>query len=180
MSRKGRSPIGLPKGVEIKVADNTVTVKGPKGSLEQVMKPGVVVKIEDAEISVSVEEKLSEELPGAHGLYWSLINNMITGASTGWTKTLDLIGVGYRAAVKGSQLDLQLGFSHPSLVDIPQGIKVQVEKNTKVIITGADKRVVGSFAADVRALRPPEPYKGKGIRYTDEYVRRKAGKSGKK
>ncbi len=180
MSRKGRNPIELPKGVELKFAADKVIVKGPKGTLEQIVQKGLELQIEDGKVTVAVDSKLKEWLPGAQGLYWSLINNMVTGTTTGFTKNLELIGVGYRAAVKGQDLDLQLGFSHPTALKIPQGIEVKVEKNTKVAIMGADKRLVGQFAAEVRSLRPPEPYKGKGVRYADEYVRRKAGKAGKK
>ncbi len=179
MSRLAKNAIELPKGVELNFADNKVKVKGPKGTLELKTKPGLQVKVEDGKVIVDVEASLKRQLPGAHGLYWSLINNMVKGTTTGFEKKLELIGVGYRAAVQGAELDLQLGFSHPTKLSIPQGIEVKVEKNTKVTISGADKQLVGAFAAEARALRPPEPYKGKGVRYADEYVRRKAGKSSK-
>jgi len=178
MSRYGNSPIPLPGGVEVKKAGNIVNVKGPKGQLEVEVKTGIEVAVEETQVLVSRDEK--SLLPVAmHGLYRSLINNMVIGVDKGYEKRLSLIGVGYRAAVAGNLLDLQLGFSHPTKVEIPQGINVKVEKATTIIIDGIDKQVVGQFAATVRALRPPEPYKGKGVRYENEYVRKKAGKAAK-
>jgi large subunit ribosomal protein L6 len=178
MSRKAKLPIMLPKGVEAKQEGNLITVKGPKGVLSQEVMDGVLVKIEDGMITVTLGEKL-KEATNFLGLYWSLISNMVGGASQGYEKHLEMIGVGFRANIQGNLLDLHIGLSHPTKMEIPQGIEAKVEKNT-IKITGADKQKVGQFAADVRAKRPPEPYKGKGIRYKDEYVRRKAGKSGKK
>lgn len=178
MSRLAKTPILLPKGVEIKASKGEVEVKGPKGTVKRSIPEGISVKVEEGQISVHYDEK--SELPKPmYGLHWSLINNAIIGVSTGFEKQLSLIGVGYRAAVKGTVLDLQLGFSHPTQVDIPSEIQVAVEKSVLIKVTGVDKQLVGQFAADVRAKRPPEPYKGKGIRYVDEYVRKKAGKSAK-
>ncbi|MDN3507118.1 MAG: 50S ribosomal protein L6 [Simkaniaceae bacterium] len=178
MSRYGNSPIPLPGGVEVKKAGNKVNVKGPKGQLEVDVKDGIEVAVEETQVLVTRDEQ--SQLPSAmHGLYRSLINNMVVGVEKGFEKRLSLIGVGYRAAVAGNLLDLQLGFSHPTKVEIPQGINVKVEKSTTIIIDGIDKQVVGQFAATVRALRPPEPYKGKGVRYENEYVRKKAGKAAK-
>ena len=134
--------------------------------------------MKEGEVTVNYDEKSGLPKP-MYGLHWSLINNAIIGVSSGFEKQLSLIGVGYRAAVKGNVLDLQLGFSHPSQIDIPSEIEVAVEKSTLIKVTGMDKQVVGQFAANVRSLRPPEPYKGKGVRYVDEYVRKKAGKSAK-
>jgi large subunit ribosomal protein L6 len=139
---------------------------------------GISVDVQEGQIMVNYDEKSGLNKP-MHGLHWSLINNAVIGVSTGFEKQLSLIGVGYRAAVKGNVLDLQLGFSHPTQIDIPENIQVAIEKSTLIKITGVDKQVVGQFAADVRSKRPPEPYKGKGVRYVDEYVRKKAGKSAK-
>ena len=178
MSRLGKAPIPLPKGVEVKPSKTEVEVKGPKDTLKLTIPNGISVKVDEGQLHVVYDEASGLAKP-MHGLYRSLINNAVIGVSTGFTKELSLIGVGYRAAVKGSVLDLQLGFSHPSQVEIPAGIQVTVEKSTLIKVTGANKQLVGQFAADVRSLRPPEPYKGKGVRYVDEYVRKKAGKSAK-
>lgn len=178
MSRKGKQPISLPKGVEVKIDGNMVSVKGPKGNLSQSVKDGIAVAVESSEVLVSVAEGLS--MANFHGLYRSLIQNMVTGVSSGFEKKLEMIGVGYRAAVKGAALELLVGLSHPVSFTIPEGIAVKVDRNTHISITGADRQQVGQFAATIRAVRPPEPYKGKGIRYSGEYVRRKAGKAGKK
>lgn len=176
MSRKGKLPVELPNGVEVKVENREVTVKGPKGSLKQTIPEVIDLSIEEKVLHVKVDET-AEEAGALQGLYRSLISNMVVGTSTGFSKKLQMIGVGYRAAVKGNQLDVQVGLSHPTLLSIPDGLTVSVEKNTEITITGIDKQGVGQFAADVRSLRPPEPYKGKGIRYEGEYVRKKAGKS---
>lgn len=178
MSRYGNSPIPLPKGVEVKKTENKVFVKGPKGELTLDVKNGLECQIGEDLVQVSVAED-SQLSSAFHGLYRSLINNMIIGVSTGFEKRLSLIGVGYRAAIKGAALDLQLGFSHPTAVEIPKFLEVTVEKATTIIIKGIDKQSVGQFAATVRAIRPPEPYKGKGVRYEGEYVRKKAGKAAK-
>lgn len=178
MSRYGNTPIILEKGVEIKQQAQKLIVKGPKGELSLDVKEGILVAIEETSVFITLDEK--SNLPSSyHGLYRSLINNMILGVGKGFEKRLKLIGVGYRAAVSGKNLDLQLGFSHPSVMEIPGGLQVDVEKATTIIIKGIDKQVVGQFAASVRSLRPPEPYKGKGVRYESEYVRKKAGKAAK-
>lgn len=179
MSRKGKLPISLPKGVEVKVSDTEVSVKGPKGSLQQKLVPGVQVKVEDNQVVVSLADENSN-LDHFHGLYRTLISNMVVGTTEGFEKRLEMIGVGYRAAVQGDLLDLQIGFSHPTKLPIPKGLTVKVDKNTQITITGFDKHLVGQFAATIRSKRPPEPYQGKGIRYHGEYVRKKAGKSAAK
>ncbi len=178
MSRKGKQPILLPKGVEIKVQDKEVTVKGPKGTLSHEICEGISLSIEGDQCLVLVAEG-RDDMRRWHGLYRSIIANMVTGTSTGFQRTLELIGVGYRAAVKGQVVDLQLGYSHPTSVEIPHGVTVKVEKST-ITLEGADKQQVGQLAADIRAMRPPEPYQGKGVRYTNEYVRKKAGKAAAK
>ena len=179
MSRKGKLPIPLPKGVEVKVSETDVSVKGPKGSLTQKLVPGIRVKVEGSQVLVSLADEAAD-INHYYGLYRSLINNMVVGTTEGFEKRLEMIGVGYRAAVQGDLLDLQLGFSHPTKLPIPKGLTVKVDKNTLIIISGFDKHLVGQFAANVRSKRPPEPYQGKGIRYQGEYVRKKAGKSAAK
>lgn len=178
MSRKGKLPITLPKNVVVTISDNQVVVKGPKGTLKQSIAPGVEVNVEKGEVLVSVNDE--QRLGHFHGLYRALIQNMVQGTSEGFEKKLEMIGVGYRAAIQGTLLDLLIGFSHPTKLPIPQGITVKVEKNTLISITGFDKHLVGQFAATVRSMRPPEPYQGKGIRYSGEYVRKKAGKTAAK
>lgn len=168
----------LPKGVELTVSQNVVHIKGPKGNLSHVLPQGIQLVREGEKVVISEVEGASLEKPTL-GLHRSLIQNAIIGVSTGFQKTLQLIGVGYRAALKGSKLDLQLGFSHPCELDIPSQIKVEIDKSVSITITGIDKQLVGHFAAQVRGLKPPEPYKGKGIRYTEEFVRKKAGKAAK-
>lgn len=179
MSRKGKIPIPVPQGVEVKVSKNEVTVKGPKGTLHYPMKQGILVHLENNQLIVGIDEN-SQDAGNFHGLYRALLSNMVVGASKGFEKKLEMIGVGYRAAVQGHQLDLQIGFSHPTKLPIPEGLQVKVEKNTMISIVGIDKQLVGQFAASVRAIRPPEPYQGKGIRYEGEYVRKKAGKAAAK
>jgi large subunit ribosomal protein L6 len=179
MSRKGKLPILIPKGVEVKVSSKEIAVKGPKGSLQQELLPGIHVRVEDGHIIVGLTEKHQTE-GNFHGLYRSIISNMVIGTSQGFEKKLEMIGVGYRAAVQGLNLDLQIGFSHPTQLKIPEGVHVKIEKNTLIIISGTDKQKVGQFAASVRAVKPPEPYQGKGIRYEGEYVRKKAGKAAAK
>lgn len=176
MSRKGKLPIALPKGVEVKISGQDVSVKGPKGTLHQIIKPGVQVKVEGDQVLVILGED-SQHLNNLHGLYRTLIDNMVIGTTKGFETKLEMIGVGYRAAVQGNLLDLQIGFSHPTKLPIPNDIQVKVEKNTLISVTGPDKQRVGQFAATVRSKRPPEPYQGKGIRYVGEYVRKKAGKT---
>ena len=178
MSRLGKAPIALLKGVEIKISNGEVEVKGPKGTIKKALPDGIQIRLEESNVFVDYNESSGLPRP-MHGLYRSLLYNAIVGVSEGFEKQLSLVGVGYRAAVKGSVLDLQLGFSHPSQIDIPEGIQVAVEKSTLIKVTGINKQLVGQFAANVRAVRPPEPYKGKGVRYVDEYVRKKAGKTAK-
>ncbi|NHZ71337.1 MAG: 50S ribosomal protein L6 [Proteobacteria bacterium] len=177
MSRVGNAPISLPDGVEVKVIGGGVEVKGSKGSLTQAIDRAITVSVDDGTVTLSRvnDERSSRAL---HGLSRALINNMVIGVSQGYSKELTAIGVGYRAALKGRTLELQVGFSHPVSIEAPDGIDFDVPEPTKIIVSGIDKQKVGQVAADVRAVRPPEPYKGKGIRYTDEYVRRKAGKAG--
>ena len=179
MSRKGKLPIPLPKGVEVKVSSNEIAVKGPKGSLQQKLVPGIKVQVEADKIIVDTDEN-SGDLGNYHGLYRTLIDNMVRGTTQGFETLLEMIGVGYRAAVQGQLLDLQLGFSHPTKLPIPDGIQVKVDKNTQISVQGIDKQKVGQFAATIRSMRPPEPYQGKGIRYKGEYVRKKAGKAAAK
>ena len=178
MSRYGKSAIPLPKGVEVKVEKGEIKVKGPKGELQTPLKQGLDIKVEESNAFVildgSVDLKISFQ-----GLYRSLLNNMVEGVTKGFEKRLQMIGVGFRAAVQGNKLDLQIGLSHPTKLDIPKEIEVEVEKNTLIKISGINKQVVGQFAASIRSKRPPEPYKGKGIRYENEYVRKKAGKAAK-
>lgn len=176
MSRKGKLPIPLPKGVEVKASDAEVSVKGPKGAMTQKLVPGIKVKVENDQVQVSMDEN-KDDIGHFYGLFRTLINNMVIGTSEGFEKKLEMIGVGYRAAVQGELLDLQLGFSHPTKLPIPKGLTVKVDKNTLISISGFDKHLVGQFAANVRSKRPPEPYQGKGIRYVGEYVRKKAGKA---
>ncbi len=178
MSRKGKLPISIPKGVEVKINDQEVQVKGPKGTLSQTMQQGIVATVQDNEVLIAIAEGYKEsDFGGFHGLYRALIQNLVQGTTQGFVKQLEMIGVGYRAAVQGHSLDLQLGFSHPVQLPIPQGIQVSIEKGTAITIQGINKQQVGQFAATIRAKRPPEPYQGKGIRYKGEYVRKKAGKA---
>jgi large subunit ribosomal protein L6 len=178
MSRKGRSPITLPKGVDVQVKDNEIIVKGPKGTLQQALVPGVLLSVENGIVTVDVATE-ERALRKFHGLYRALINNMVVGTTEGFETKLEMIGVGYRAAVQGPNLDLQIGNSHPTLLQIPTGISVKVDKNTQISITGINKQAVGQFAAQIRAHKKPEPYQGKGIRYVGEFVRKKAGKAAK-
>ncbi|MGA8164235.1 MAG: 50S ribosomal protein L6 [Waddliaceae bacterium] len=179
MTRKGKIPISLPSGVTIDIADSVVSIKGPKGMLEQELSHGVSVERTDAGIIVSLVGKEANQQK-FQGLYWALIHNMVQGVTQGFQKRLQMIGVGYRASVKEKKLVLQVGFSHPTEVQIPDFVEVAIEKNTLIIISGMDKQKIGLFAAQVRDIRPPEPYQGKGIRYVDEYVRKKAGKTASK
>ncbi len=178
MSRLGNKPILIPKGVEAKFSKGLFEVKGPKGQYSVQTPNEIDVKIENDMVHVAFDDKGTLEKP-MYGLYRSLINNAVVGVSVGFEKKLTLIGVGYRAALKGKDLELQLGYSNPCMIEIPETVKVAVEKSTAISITGVDKQLVGQFAADVRAFRPPEPYKGKGVRYENEFVRKKAGKAAK-
>jgi large subunit ribosomal protein L6 len=177
MSRIGKAPIELPSGVELTYEGSVVFVKGPKGSLSQEIDPRVSLSIDDGVVSV-VRDNDDREVRALHGLYRALIANMVIGVSAGYSKELQAVGVGYRGALKGNTLELQVGYSHPVAIEAPEGITFEVPEPTKFIISGIDKQLVGQVAANIRAVRPPEPYKGKGIRYVDEYVRRKAGKAG--
>ena len=180
MSRIGRKPIPVPSGVDIKLDGSTVTVKGPKGELKHtVAEPISVEKGDDGQFSVSRpdDERKSKEL---HGLTRTLIANMVVGVTEGYRKSLEIAGTGYRVTAKGSDLEFALGFSHPVLVKAPQGITFTVERPTLFHIAGIDKQQVGEVAANIRKIRPPEPYKGKGVKYVGEVIRRKAGKAGKK
>ncbi|MEG1601991.1 MAG: 50S ribosomal protein L6 [Cloacibacillus sp.] len=179
MSRIGRKVIALPKGVEVKIDGQHVTVKGPKGSLEMDVMPKIAVVIEDGLLQVTREND-DKQVRAAHGMTRALINNMVNGVSEGFQKTLEIIGVGYRAQMQGKNLVLSLGFSHPVEVVPPAGIEFACDSPIKIAVRGIDRQLVGQVAANVRGYRPPEPYKGKGIRYTGEYVIRKAGKAGAK
>lgn len=178
MSRIGKMPIVLPAGVEATIKDNLVEIKGPKGVLTQEVDPAISVERVENELLVKRpnDNKRNRSL---HGLYRSLIQNMVTGVSEGYEKKLRIEGVGYRAAKEGKMLNLQLGHSHPIQMEDPQGITVEVPTQTEIIIRGTDRQLVGNYAAKIRSWREPEPYKGKGIRYHDEIVRRKEGKAGK-
>lgn len=175
MSKIGKKPIVIPQGVDIKVSGNSVSVKGPKGTLEKELPKGIELKIEGTEIQVRPTDKKDKDNKVFWGLARALVQNMITGVTTGFEKVLEFQGVGYRAAVKGSDLELGLGFSHPVMVQGAQGITFVTEKNS-IKIQGADKELVGKMAAKIRNYRLPEPYKGSGIRYQGEVIRRKAGK----
>jgi large subunit ribosomal protein L6 len=178
MSRLGKSPILLPEKVEVTITDGMVHVKGPKGHLTMPAHEGISVQPEGNRLLILKDEKV--QMPKTtHGLYRALINNMVIGVAKGFERRLGLVGVGYRASVQGQMLDLQLGFSHPTQVRIPKGVNVTVDKSVTISINGIDKHLVGQFAAAVRAMKPPEPYKGKGIRYENEFVRKKAGKAAK-
>jgi large subunit ribosomal protein L6 len=178
MSRLGKTPVSVPKGVKIKVTGEQVTVEGPKGTLTKPMLKGFSVRMEEDFLFVDVDENTSNP-PSFHGLMRALLCSMIQGVSKGFEKKLTLIGVGYRATVQGQLIDLQLGFSHPLQLPIPKAVHVVIEKSTSITISGIDKQVVGQFAAEIRAQKRPEPYKGKGIRYENEFVRKKAGKAAK-
>lgn len=179
MSRIGKKPIQIPAGVDFKLEEgNLVTVKGPKGTLSQAFRPEIVIKKDGDTVTV---ERTSEEklVKGLHGLTRTLVHNMVVGVSEGFSKKLEVQGVGYRAAKQGKQLVMNLGYSHQVTMDEIEGITIEVPGPNEIIISGPDKQKVGQFAAEVREKRPPEPYKGKGIRYAGEYVRRKEGKAGK-
>ncbi|MCR5635503.1 MAG: 50S ribosomal protein L6 [Lachnospiraceae bacterium] len=179
MSRIGRMPIAIPAGVTVDVAENNkVTVKGPKGTLERVLPSEMEIKVEGAEVVVTRPNDL-KKMKSLHGLTRTLINNMVVGVTTGFEKKLEVNGVGYRAAKQGKTLNLSLGYSHPVNMEDPAGIETVVEGNI-ITVKGIDKEKVGQFAAEIRDKRRPEPYKGKGIKYVDETIRRKVGKTGKK
>ena len=178
MSRIGKKPIPIPKGVEVKISDGSVSIKGPKGSISRPTHAKVGIEVGEGNILVTVADG-SRESRSLHGLYGALISNMVSGVSKEFEKVLEIVGVGYRAEVKDRSIVLNLGFSHPINFDLPEGISAAIDKN-KITLLGIDKELLGRTAAKIRGLRPPEPYKGKGIRYTDEHIRKKAGKTGAK
>lgn len=178
MSRIGRKPVQIPAGVEVTVNGNTCVVKGPKGTLQQDFHENITVTVEENEVIV---DRVNDERESRaqHGLTRALIQNMVTGVSEGFTKSLELAGVGYRVQLKGTSLDFSLGYSHPVVVEAPEGITFEVPDNTHINVKGINKQQVGQIAAEIRAKRPPEPYKGKGIHYVGEHIRRKLGKAAK-
>lgn len=178
MSRIGKQPISVPSGVEVSIDGSTVTVKGPRGELTQTFSDRLTIVLEDGAVVVTRSDD-SREARSLHGLTRTLINNMVIGVSEGYSKSLEIVGVGYRAAMKGSDLELALGFSHPVLIKPEPGITFEVPAPNKIIVRGIDKQRVGQVAADIRKWRKPEPYKGKGIRYEGERIRRKLGKAAK-
>lgn len=178
MSRIGKMPIAVPSGVDVTVEGATIKVKGSKGELSRTLSDRVSIDLADGTLTVNRVDD-SREARALHGLTRALVFNMVTGVAEGYTKSLEIQGVGYRAAMKGSDLELQVGFSHSVVVEAPEGITFEVPEPTRINVSGIDKELVGQVAADIRKIRPPEPYKGKGIRYVGEYVRRKAGKAGK-
>ncbi|MFA7077676.1 MAG: 50S ribosomal protein L6 [Syntrophomonas sp.] len=179
MSRIGRKPISLPPGVEIKIENNIITVKGPKGVLSQSIPEDITIEREENELLVKRPSDAKRHR-AMHGLTRALVANMVTGVTSGFEKKLEMVGVGYRAQMQGSKLVINIGFSNPVEVEPPQGIEFEVPAVTKITVKGIDKQLVGNTAADIRAIRKPEPYKGKGLRYENEVVRRKAGKTGAK
>ncbi len=180
MSRIGRMPIAVPAGVTVDIAENNkVTVKGPKGTLERVLPAEMDIKMEDGQIVVTRPNDL-KKMKSLHGLTRTLINNMVVGVTDGYTKVLEINGVGYRAAKQGNKLVLSLGYSHPVEMVDPEGVATTLEGQNKITVSGIDKEKVGQYAAEIRDKRRPEPYKGKGIKYADEVIRRKVGKTGKK
>jgi large subunit ribosomal protein L6 len=179
MSRIGKKPIPVPSGVTVKVADGTVHVKGPKGSLTQPVPPGILFELEDGQLMARLERD-EKALGKFHGLARSLVANAVAGVTDGFKRELDIVGVGYRAELKGREVHFALGYSHPIVYPIPAGIEITVEKNTHVTVTGIDKPLVGQVSANIRRMRKPDPYKQKGVRYTGEVLKKKAGKTGAK
>jgi large subunit ribosomal protein L6 len=180
MSRIGKAPIAIPSGVTVEVKDGLVSVKGPKGQLKTQVRPELTVKQEDGKLSVvrNNEDRLTR---GLHGLSRTLVANMVKGVTDGFERQLEVVGVGYRAAMEGTKLIMQLGYSHPVEVNPPQGLTIVVGKGNIITVSGSDKQAVGDLAAEIRSKRPPEVYKGKGVKYVGEFIRRKAGKAaGKK
>lgn len=176
MSRVGKNPIGLPEGVEVKINKGAVEVTGPKGNLSGEVNQDMKLDIKDGQLTVSRPND-SKYYKSLHGLYRSLLNNMVEGVTNGFEKKLEIVGVGYKAEMSKDRLTLQLGYSHPIVFLPPEGVEVVVADPTKISVRGIDKHLVGQVAAKIRSFRPPEPYKGKGIKYVDEYIRRKAGKT---
>lgn len=179
MSRVGKKPIPVAKGVKIEKSNGTVKVKGPKGELSVDIKPDISVDITEQEVVLDRPSD-SRQHRSMHGLYRALIANMIKGVTEGYQKRLEIVGIGYRAEMKGKKLQLQIGYSHPILFSLPPDISIEIPQPTQIVITGIDKQLVGQVAAKIRAMRPAEPYKGKGIKYEGEYIRRKAGKTAAK
>ena len=177
MSRIGKKPIAVPKGVTVSVKADGVEFKGPKGSLKQAVPPGVKFEVKGAEL-VATTERPDPQLSKYHGLARSLMANAVEGVTNGFKKELDIVGVGYRAEVKGKQVHFALGYSHPVVFDIPNGIDVAIDKQTHITVTGIDRQLVGQVAANIRRLRKPDPYKQKGVRYTGEVLKKKVGKTG--
>ena len=177
MSRIGKKPISLPKGVTVNITPGAVEVKGPKGSLKQAVPPGVLFD-KDGEALVAKLERDDAQLKKFHGLARSLVANAVTGVTEGFKKELDIVGVGYRAEVKGKQVVFALGYSHPIVFDVPAGIDVTIDKQTHITVTGIDRQLVGQVAANIRRMREPDPYKQKGVRYTGEQLKKKVGKTG--
>lgn len=178
MSRIGNALVILPEGVEVEKASGTISVKGPKGSLQMKFDPSISIAVTGSSVSFSRKNDL-KKVKALHGLTRALFANMVVGVQIGWGKKLELVGVGYRAQSSGEKLILSVGFSHPVEISAPVGIQFEVSDNTKLTVSGIDKNLVGQIAANIRAIKPPEPYKGKGIRYEGEYIKRKAGKAGK-
>ena len=178
MSRIGRAPITIPSGVEVKIDGSVVSVKGPKGQLSQDIGKSIKCEMNDGKLVFTRPDDMKENR-AKHGLYRALVNNMVIGVSEGYKKELEIVGVGYRAQKQGKKLVLNMGYSHPVEMEEPQGITFDVPSPTQVVVNGIDKQLVGETAANVRKVRPPEPYKGKGIKYADEHIRRKVGKAGK-
>jgi large subunit ribosomal protein L6 len=176
VSRVGKRPIPIKSGIEVQIAKNAVTIKGPKGSLTREIPAEMKVELKDSQLSVSRPNN-SKPYRSLHGLYRTLLKNMIDGVSSGFERKLEIVGVGYKGEIRKNRLVLQLGYSHPIVFAPPQGIQVAVEGNVNITVTGIDKELVGKVAAKIRSFRPPEPYKGKGIKYADEQIRRKAGKT---
>lgn len=179
MSRIGKKPISLPAGVKVTVDGNIITVQGPKGTLAQTLPQGITISQEDNQVLVERADD-NKQQRAFHGLSRALIANMVEGVTNGFEKKLELVGVGYRAQMQGKKLVISIGFSHPVEIDAPEGIEFEVPAPTRITIKGIDKQLVGNTAAHIRAIRKPEPYKGKGIKYENEYIRRKAGKAGAK
>ena len=179
MSRIGKKPIPIPKGVTVKIAGNAVEVQGPKGKMRQAVPPGIVFA-QDNDALIAKLEREDSQLGKFHGLARSLVANAVTGVTDGFKRELDIVGVGYRAELKGTEVHFALGYSHPVVFPIPTGIDVAVDKNTHIVVTGADRQLVGQVAANMRRLRKPDPYKQKGVRYTGEVLKKKVGKTGAK
>lgn len=178
MSRVGKTPITIPSGTKVQIQESWFTAEGPKGKVTQPVFPGYPLEVEGNTLTVSRSGDTGPER-SKHGLLRALLSNAVQGVSAGWTKQLDIVGVGYRAEVKGDHVQFALGYSHPVIYKIPEGIKIEIDKSNRITISGADRQQVGQVAAEIRSLRRPNPYKGKGIKYTAEVLRLKAGKAGK-